>query len=321
MDVIGDLGHLALASRLKRLGDRLMQEVSAVYAAHGVGFRARWFPVMTALARESPQSVSGLASVLGLTHTGVAQIAAEMQREGLVRSSDDAADGRRRLLQLTPAGAAMVSGLQPLWRQIREATAELVGESGHDLLGAIAAVEARLAERSMTDRLEERLAAAGEVDVIGWRADLAPAFRALNVAWLEPMFGLDEADRAMLDDPASEVIGKGGQVLFALANGEAVGTCAVLPHGDAAELAKMAVAESHRGRGIGRRLVEAAIASARAAGHRRLFLLTSPRLEAAVALYRTAGFAAAAEPPPGLPGHSRCSIYMAMEIAPPGGLA
>ena len=317
MDLVSELGYLALASRLKRLSDRLMQEVSGVYAAHGVGFRARWFPVAAALGRESPQSISSLAAALGLTHTGVAQIAAEMQRGGLVRSSGDASDGRRRLLHLTASGAATLAGLEPLWREIRDANAELAAEAGHDLLAAIEAVEARLAVRSMGDRLRERLAARGEVEVVGWRPELAGAFRDLNLAWLEPLFGAEPSDRAVLDDPAGSVVGRGGEVLFALAGGAAVGTCALLRHGGDAELAKMAVAEPHRGRGIGRRLAVAAIARARTAGCGRLFLLTSPRLEAALSLYRSLGFRPT-DPPAGVRVPNRCSIAMTLDLTTQG---
>ena len=54
----------------------------------------------------------------------------------------------------------------------------------------------------------------------------------------------------------------GGQIFFALLGGKAVGTCALIPHGPRIyELAKMAVSEELRGRGIGGDLLAAAIES------------------------------------------------------------
>lgn len=157
MDLFGELGHLALASRLKRLGELLQSQVSEVYAEQAVSFRARWFPVLIALSRTSPLSIVQLAAILGLTHTAIAQIAQEMEGQGLLGSQPDPRDGRRRLLGLTPEGVALFERLQPLWEEIRAATAELVAESGHDLLAAIAAMEERLAVRPMGDRLRARL--------------------------------------------------------------------------------------------------------------------------------------------------------------------
>lgn len=157
MDLFGELGYLALASRLKRLGELLQTQVSEVYAEQAESFRARWFPVLMALSRTSPLSIVQLAAILGLTHTAVAQIAQEMEGQGLLGSQPDPLDGRRRMLGLTAAGEATIERLQPLWEEVRAASAELVAESGYDLLAAVAAVEARLAARSMGDRLRARL--------------------------------------------------------------------------------------------------------------------------------------------------------------------
>lgn len=153
MDLITDLGYLALASRLKRLGESLQEGVSEVYAEHHLSFRARWFPLLAALARESPLPIARLGTIVGLTHTAIAQIASEMEAAGLVASVSDPRDARRRPLALTPKGAETLAQLQPLWSAVERATAELVAESGHDLLAAVAAVEERLAARNASERL------------------------------------------------------------------------------------------------------------------------------------------------------------------------
>ena len=55
-------------------------------------------------------------------------------------------------------------------------------------------------------------------------------------------------------------------------------------------LSKMAVAPGLRGQGIGRRLLEHAIAEARTMGAASLFLGSSTKLPAAVRLYESVGF-------------------------------
>lgn len=159
MDLISDLGYLALASHLKRLGDRLQEAVSEIYAEQNLDFRGRWFPLLIALARASPQPISQLSSGLGLTHTAIAQIGAEMEAHGLVRSGSDPKDGRRRPFALTSKGRRTFTSLQPLWVAIERATAELVAESGHDLLAALAAVDARLTERPAAERMRTAIEA------------------------------------------------------------------------------------------------------------------------------------------------------------------
>ena len=81
-------------------------------------------------------------------------------------------------------------------------------------------------------------------------------------------------------------------LLLAYEGNKALG-CVVLCRRDeqTAEIKRLYVDPAARGKGAGRGLVEAAIARARAAGHRRIVLDTHrSRLEAAYSLYRALGF-------------------------------
>lgn len=85
--------------------------------------------------------------------------------------------------------------------------------------------------------------------------------------------------------------GRDGECLHFLAtlNGEPVGTARLLPDG---HIGRVAVLSSARGAGIGYRLMEAAIAAAREAGHRHAAL--SAQLHA-LAFYERLGFVAHGE--------------------------
>ena len=117
------------------------------------------------------------------------------------------------------------------------------------------------------------------------------AFFALNQAWIEQYFRMEEKDRKTLGDPVGQILAPGGEILMAEESGAAIGCCALIPLGeDAYELAKMAVSPRYQGRGVGRMLMDAAIATARARGARRLFLETNGKLAPAIRLYEAAGF-------------------------------
>src|SRR5262245_51368535 len=114
----------------------------------------------------------------------------------------------------------------------------------------------------------------------------AEAFRRLNEEWILEYFRLEDPDRVVLGHPEPEILKPGGQILMAVDGGVAVGCCALLAEGDGVfELAKMAVTEGYRGQGLGRRILERAVETARAMGARRLRLSTNHTLENAIHLY------------------------------------
>ncbi len=318
MDIMAELGELALASRLKRLSETLMKDAAGFYADLGVDFQPRWFTVFYTLGRRSPLAVGELARGLGLSHPAVSQVADQIVRAGLARQTRDRRDDRRRLLSLTPAGRRLHHRLAPVWTEIRAAARELIDEAGTDLLVHVERIEAAVARRSVMDRVRGRLgmAAPGTLRIADYRPAYKKHFRVLNEQWLRAEFEIEPHDWRILDDPNGAVIRRGGAILFALLGDEVVGTAALVRHpGGLLELCKMAVAPHARGRGIGTALAQAVIARARDWKAPALHLQTSPRLTQAARLYRKLGFRRLKHNPLPRAEYSRCSITMVLDLA------
>lgn len=141
------------------------------------------------------------------------------------------------------------------------------------------------------------------------------AFRELNEAWIAKYFIIEEADRKVLNDPVHTILGLGGQVLVAMASEVAVGCCALLPmEPEGFELAKMAVSEHLRGKGIGRKLLQYAISEARRLGASRLYLETNRKLANAIHLYESVGFEHVS-PDQVIPSpYARANVFMEMKL-------
>jgi N-acetylglutamate synthase-like GNAT family acetyltransferase len=142
------------------------------------------------------------------------------------------------------------------------------------------------------------------------------AFRALNEAWIAKYFRLEAKDRETLEDPHSHILLPGGQIFMAVRDGQRIGCCALIALKDGSmEVAKMAVAESERGQGIGRKLLDCAITYARAHAVPRLYLETNSALPNAIRLYQLAGFerlpAERIQPSP----YARANVYMEMNLS------
>lgn len=150
---------------------------------------------------------------------------------------------------------------------------------------------------------------AGTVHILPYDSGHADAWRSLNEAWLaEGGFEVEAKDRKVLDDPEGAILAPGGRIFIAERDGQAIGCCALMAMADGGfEVAKMTVSPAARGLGLGRRLLEACEAEARAAGAPRLYLETSNTLKPAGALYRGFGFIdLPAQPTP----YARCNVWM-----------
>jgi putative acetyltransferase len=138
---------------------------------------------------------------------------------------------------------------------------------------------------------QQKMTGADPVEVVPFRSEYASSFAALNREWIERYFVIEEADLAIFKDPFAAIVKPGGQIFFAILGNEVLGTCAVIRQDSRVyELAKMAVSPFAQGRGLGSRLIKAAISFARTAGAETLMLLSNSRLEPALRLYEKSGF-------------------------------
>ncbi len=142
------------------------------------------------------------------------------------------------------------------------------------------------------------------------------AFRALNEAWITRWFAIEPNDVSSLGDPQTYILGKGGRVFFAEADGDILGCCGLLPIApNEYEVIKMAVSDHAQGRGIGRCVLQHTIGQAWGMGATRLYLETSHLLLPAIHLYEALGFqrlpADRVTPSP----YTRADVFM--EMFPP----
>jgi len=147
------------------------------------------------------------------------------------------------------------------------------------------------------------------VEIIPFEPRYRDDFKRLNIAWLERFFRVEPVDAEVLSNPERNILEPGGHILFARLGDEIVGACALIPEGPGRfELSKMAVDERHQGLGLGRKLLEAAIAKFKELDATDLFLESSSKLKPAIRLYETSGFHHT--PRPGASHYERADVYM-----------
>jgi len=149
------------------------------------------------------------------------------------------------------------------------------------------------------------------MEIVPFASEHAQAFHDLNLAWISKLFEVEAKDLEVIEDPEGKIIAKGGMIFMAMEGEEAVGCVAMIAMSDGGyEVAKMTVAESQRGTGLGRLLMQRCIAAAEALGAPRLYLETNSSLAPAIGLYKAMGFRElVGDERPASP-YARCDVWM-----------
>jgi DNA-binding MarR family transcriptional regulator/predicted GNAT family N-acyltransferase len=219
---------------------------------------------------------------LGLDAGYVSRLAKTLARAGLVRLSPAGGDQRVRTARLTARGRREVREMNA--RSDQAATAllrALTARQRETLVAAMTQVHRLLRVAGLLIERVHPASTAARSCVTRYFAELDRRFEA----------GFDPAASLPLDD--RDLVPPHGAFLVASVDGEPVACGAVKaidPGMRVAYLKRMWVADTTRGLGIGRRMLQALETQARQLGLTRLRLETNKALSEAIALYRSAGF-------------------------------
>lgn len=129
-----------------------------------------------------------------------------------------------------------------------------------------------------------------KIEVISYNKKFKEDFYTLNKLWIEESWSLEDSDKEDLLKP-EKIIDKGGQIFFAVSNGKAVGTVAMISSfKNRFELAKMTVKSQFRGKGIANSLMDQCIQFAKEKKAKEIFLISNDSLSIARNLYDKYGF-------------------------------
>ena len=129
------------------------------------------------------------------------------------------------------------------------------------------------------------------IEIIEYDEKFHADFKRMNLEYLDKYNLTESHDMIILDNPEEIVLGRGGFLWLAKAGDEIVGTVGIMPEGHGIfELIKMCVAESWRGKGISKLLMETCLQKVKELGGEKLFLFSNHQLQTALKLYTKYGF-------------------------------
>ena len=156
LNVIDEAGILAIATRMQRLSDRMRKDGLLIYKANGIDFEPKWFPVIYTLYNKPVLSVVEIAVEIGYAHPSTISLLKDLEKQKLIRSRKDRVDERKRLIQLTEKGKALVEQMKPVWEIMIKATTELI-DTPNNLMKAIMEVEEAFDKQSFLQRARSHM--------------------------------------------------------------------------------------------------------------------------------------------------------------------
>lgn len=317
MDFFTKTGKMALGSRLRLLTARVTDDATKIYALYDVDFSPKWFPVFFMLSEGGEQTITGIAVQIGHSQPSVTKIIREMTQAGLVKDNLQSKDKRKNRVALTKKGTRLAEKIQVQYGDIDVAIDGILAEARHNLWEALAEWEFLLEQKSLFKRVQEqkKLRESKDVQIVAYEPQYQSAFKSLNEEWISTYFEMEEADYKALDHPETYILNKGGKILVALYNGEALGVCALIKMEDPDydfELAKMAVSPKAQGKNIGWLLGQAIVNTAREMGASKIYQESNTILKPAINLYHKLGFQkVVGRPTP----YQRCNIQMELDLS------
>ena len=292
MDYIKELGSLALASRMKKIVEKLNHDVKAIYNSENIDFEPLLMPIFKLLENSGELQITQISDNLGISQPASTQLCNLLKKKNLISINTCKEDQRRKKITFTKKGQERLKLLAPVWNEIQLAVDGMIHNS-NDLLLAIEAFEENYESNSLKDRViyELERKRIHRIEIVEFEDRLAPYFKKLNEEWILKYFTIEKSDVSMLENPRKNIIQKGGNVYFAKLENEVVGTYALIKYDEGLfEIGKMAVTESCQGQGIGKKLLEHAISTAHEMNLRKLILYSNTKLTTAVNMYIKKGF-------------------------------
>ena len=129
------------------------------------------------------------------------------------------------------------------------------------------------------------------VTIVSFDEEYSSIFYELNKLWIEESWLLEESDKFDLLNPKESIIDKGGEIFFALIDGNVIGTVAMIRSADRIyELAKMTVDINYRGNGVANKLMDQCLDYAINNNAQQIYLITNDTMVIAMNLYDKNGF-------------------------------
>lgn len=144
---------LAVATRMQRLAESMLDQMDDVYREIGLNFQSRWMPIYQILLDERALTISDLAAHLEMTHAELLHFTRPMSEAGLLEIHKDRLEGNLRMFKLTPRALEIKVHLEQVQVRFEEAEIGLFRAAQCEIGQILDRIERAVAGGDLTSRI------------------------------------------------------------------------------------------------------------------------------------------------------------------------
>ena len=155
-DLIRQMGYITLATRLKRISDKMTHSTRLMYKTINIDVEPNWYLVLK-IVKETPNvSVMKIANRLGFAHQSVISMTNKMIKNGYLISSKDKKDKRKTIFKLSNKATRILPEIEKIWQIGKEVIYEILNED-ISIIEHLEILELNLEKSSFGERILDKM--------------------------------------------------------------------------------------------------------------------------------------------------------------------
>ena len=158
-------GTLILGTRLKRLSERFLSEVSKIYEKLEIDFEPSWFPMVFLIYKKGSLTITEISNELNVSQPAASQLVSILNKKDFFILIPDKEDKRKKHVNFSENGLIIIKQLIPVWETLEKKMFEIIcsGENDIHLIDSFNELEKKLNSVSISDLVISKL----KIDIKG----------------------------------------------------------------------------------------------------------------------------------------------------------
>lgn len=150
------MGYVALATRLKRISDKMTHSTRLMYKKINIDIEPNWYLVLILVEKTPNISVTEIAEKLNFTHQSVITMTNKMVNRDYLQISKGIKDKRKTIFNLTLKAIEILPEISEIWEAGKSVIYELLN-GDTSIIKYLEILESNLDEKTFGERIINKL--------------------------------------------------------------------------------------------------------------------------------------------------------------------